>query len=420
MINNRNAIFLLSLITLIFFLPTLWNGFQIDWDDGPYIIENPYIFNPTLQRIKILFTSSYLSQYAPLNTLYYLLIKSVFGFNPFVYHLMNLIIHIINVILVYKIIKKILSLIKAGYTEERLIILGFLTSLIFAIHPLQVESVAWISASKIPIYSLFYFIGILFYLNYLKTEKKYFIYLILLSILISFGFKEQGITLPIALICIDIVLGRVNFKLFSIWNILIKEKIPFYILGIGLWYFSAQLGIGNFSEDAFPFYQRIIFGAQSLSEYIFRFLAPVKMYYFYYYPMDKGEDLPLLNFGYLLIALIILIYFISVIRRKNRILMFGFLFFISNIFIVLHLIPMPRTFMTADRYMYVAIIGLSLMATFYLQYLYYKYWSHRKKIIILGIILFSLIGIRTFTRSMDWKDSKHLKQNLHENSHEIS
>src|SRR5699024_10199684 len=102
------------------------------------------------------------------------------------------------------------------------------------------------------------------------------------------------------------------------------------------------------AEASYPLYQRILFGMHSISEYLFRFLAPVKLYYFYFFPIKSGDSLPWYYWGYLLILLCVGLFVVHHYRRNNKLVLFGLLFFVINVLLVLHIIPMPREMITAD------------------------------------------------------------------------
>jgi hypothetical protein len=162
----RFAPLFLITITATVFIQTFFNDFQLGWDDQWQVLEYEFVTNNSFSDLLYHFTHYHLGQYMPVNTLLNIVIYKLFGFNPAAFHAASLIIHVINVLLIFSIIKIIIASIKPTWTEQRIQLFSFFTAIIFAIHPLQVESVAWISASKIVLYSLFTLLGIRFYLQY--------------------------------------------------------------------------------------------------------------------------------------------------------------------------------------------------------------------------------------------------------------
>ena len=410
------SIVLIVAILLVFF-PTFFNGFQMEWDDQWQLLNNPYVLDDSFTSFMHELQNFYHGQYSPVNTLFYIAIKKIAGFDSFSYHLFCLLIHIFNTLLIYQFIKKILLILKPGYTENRIRIYSFFVALLFAIHPLQVESVAWISASKVILYALFFLLALIVYIKYLETKK--YIYLLLVGIfyLLSFGSKEQAIILPLHLMLLDFFYMRYSKSVKYSKSSLRKElllKIPFFLLALGLWYFSANQGIGQINGDQiFSFYQRILMSASSLSEYVFRFILPVKLYYFYFYPIEYGESLPFYYWGYLIVAAIVCYFFIWNFKRKNVVVVFGGLFFLINLLLVLHILPMPRQMITADRYMYLSIAGLALILIWIVDYAIKKF-EQRSIILAISGLYICYLGFFTFQRTKDWESSERVKKNIME------
>lgn len=419
---KKNLIFVWSSILIVIpisvFSPTFFNDFQRSWDDQWMLLEHPYILNFSWTDLVYHFGSFYHGQYSPVNTVFYLTINSLFGFNAAAFHTACLLIHIVNVLLVFFVTRIIIEKIKPRWYEPRILVYAGVVSLLFAIHPLQVESVAWISASKVVLYALFCLMGSLSYLRYLKTTKISWYLSVLLCYLLAFGTKEQAIIFPLNLILLDWVFGRYRSVPFN-WRLITKdvfvEKLPFFLLAAGMWYFSVQNNLGNLdTAGAYPFHQRLVFGAHSLVQYIFRFLAPVRLYYWYFYPMTVGGELPFSYWAYPLLAGIVLLFVWSLWRDRNHLPVFGFAFFTVNLVLALHIIPMPRATITADRYMYLSIPGLALACIWLIDYLYLKFRGARKGVLLAGCMLFVAFGIQSFTRTVDWRNSEALRRNIQE------
>ena len=150
---------LLIVVGFLVYYPILSNQLLDYWDDQ-WVVMNHYTeggFN--LQNIWSILTEFYHGQYAPFNEFLYLFLYTTFGYNPFVFHLASLVIHVINSCLVFILLKKILVLNARLQSAKVIHLISFITALIFCIHPFNVESVAWMSASKIIVYALFYFLA---------------------------------------------------------------------------------------------------------------------------------------------------------------------------------------------------------------------------------------------------------------------
>jgi hypothetical protein len=416
-IERKFAVIFLTVITSIVFFPTFFNEFQYGWDDQWQVLEYEFVTSNSFNDLLYHFTHFHLGQYMPVNTLLYVIIYKFFGFNPTAFHVASLIIHVSNVLLVFAIVSKTIKRVKPIWTLQRVQLFSFLTALIFAIHPFQVESVAWISASKIVLYTLFFLLGILLYLQYLETFNIWYFVGVVICYLSAYGSKEQAIIFPLNLLAFDYIFNRyinlkVSFVIFS--NRVVLEKIPFLIIFFLLYWFSAANNLGSFNFGTYPLYQRLIFSMSSFMEYIFRFIAPVKLYYFYFFPIEIGETLPLYYWGYPLLTFICVLFIWHNYRRNNRIVIFGFLLFAINILLVLHLIPMPRKMITADRYMYFSIIGMATITVWFAQYLYVKLRNWHKMLTSAIVMWFIFLGVQSFIRTTEWKDSDSIKRNIYE------
>lgn len=408
----------LLLVTGLSFYPSLANDFQQSWDDQWMLLENPMLFYPTWEEIGRSFITFYHSQYSPLNQLYYLGIYAFAGFDPAAFHLGSILVHLTNTVLVYLLISRILKLIKPGLRPHKLTAVVCLIALIFAIHPMQVESVAWISASKVVLYTTFTLAGLLSYISYKHRKKHLYLGITFLCYIASLMVKEQAVIFPLNLVLLDLLYSvyRKGHLRTAVW----LEKIPFFLLAFGYWYWSAQNAVGVLEINTmYPWYDRIVFGGYSLIVYLFRFFVPVNLSHFYAYPMLSGEALPLYYYGYMVLALLFVGYLYDLYQSEKWIPLFSLLFFLVNILLVLHIIPVPRGNITADRYMYLSIVGLSGWAVWqggqwYMQLRNRKSWAiplTRLTPVFILLYLGSFM-LHSNTLSRKWKDSETLKQDV--------
>jgi protein O-mannosyl-transferase len=155
------CVIVILIITLASFFPVLKNDFT-NWDDTGYVTENNIIRSVSLVNLKSIFFSFSMTHYHPVTILSYLLEYQFFRLNPFNYHLTNFILHLLNCLLVFWMI----------YLLSGSIFISGLTALLFGIHPLQVESVAWISERKNLLYAFFFLGALISYLYYLRKDEK--------------------------------------------------------------------------------------------------------------------------------------------------------------------------------------------------------------------------------------------------------
>ena len=180
---------ILSIVAAVF-LPSLKNDF-VNWDDDRYVIENNLIKSLSLGNIKNIFTTFYMGNYHPLTILSYALDYRFFKLRPFGYHLTNLLLHLSNCIFTFSVI----------YMLSRSLPVAFIAAILFGLHPLQVDSVAWVSERKGLLCAAFYLCAIIAYIRYAsKNQESKYYYLSLLFLTFALLSKPMAVTLPFVLL----------------------------------------------------------------------------------------------------------------------------------------------------------------------------------------------------------------------------
>lgn len=364
------------------------------WDDDEYITNSEIIQDLSAEGIKDIFTAYHVSNYHPFTILLYALQYRVFELSATGYHYVSLFLHIMNIILVF------FLFIYLGFKEKIIIPIV----LLFAIHPMHVESVAWASEQKDLLYSLFYIAAIISYLLWIKTNKKhkwYFISLVLF--LFSLLSKSMAVTLPVLLLLIDWFLGRNKIKASLV------EKLPFFALSI---LFGVMAIISQSEANALDIVpdvtviDRIFLVSYAIVFYLFKLFVPVKLSVMHYYPAKVGGFLPL--YYYLMpLVIIALIYLIYKIKTGKRIFIFGTLFFLITISVVLQIIPVGGS-VVSERYTYIPYLGLFLIVSYY----YYSLLESKNRlarktkswIYAIGIAYLCFLAVTTYDRIYVWED----------------
>ena len=404
----------LVIACILVFFPIIWHDFQTHWDDQWMVVNRYTEDGITMDNIRYVFKNFYNGQYGPINQLVYTSIYTFFGYNPAIFHLYSLLLHIINCCLLFM----FLNYIVAGFKPQtKPSAIAFAATLLFAVHPLQVESVAWISASKIPLYTFFTLLALLSYIRFVSAQKTGFYLSSFLFFLCAFGSKEQSIVLPATLLLLDWVLRRNCIHAGSInWAPLILEKIPFILFALFAALFTQVNQSMEYSQVAgFPFGQRLVFTCYSLVIYAKRFLLPANLMYLYPFPISSGDDLPALYLIYPIVIATTLILLCIYIKKIPRPVIFGLLFYIINMALMLHIVPMNRFMITADRYVYFASAGLFFIASWYAVPWLQNIAPIRKKWMITIVAFYLLyLGSYAHIRSHAWKNSETLKRNFFE------
>lgn len=380
-------------ITFVAFYPSIFNGWT-NWDDDEYVLNNKDIQEISFRSLKNIFSKYYSGNWQPVTLLSYIIDYTIYEYNAYGYHITNLIFHLLNTSLVFIII----LLISENY------LIGFISALLFGIHPLHVESVAWISQRKDVLSLFFYLISILFYIYNTRKKSVLFYYLSLLLFLFSLLSKPMAVSLPIVLLLLDYQAGmKIDKK-----NLI--SKIPFFLLSliIGVITIFTQSSTGATGEGQQIFHiNRVLIGCYGIFFYLFKMIVPLKLSCFYPYPvMNNMVQIIYISALLGLIALIAII-----IYSKNKIIIFCSLFFFVTILPVLQIIPIGSA-IAADRYFYLPSIGVFYLIGYVINYLYYFRNSKNKyirNITILLLIIFVLINcILTWKRCGVWKDSESL------------
>ena len=399
--------FILVLITLLVYFPVIGHQLQTLWDDQ-WMITNFYTEGGiSIENTTTIFGETFEGQYSPINQLMYTFIYYVGGYNPVGFHLYSLLLHLANVVMIYFVLRK--ALINGRRIDDIYACkIAFFVAFLFAVHPINVEAVAWVSASKVLLYVFFTLLCFIGYLHYVYSRKWIFYIFSCVMFVFSCGSKEQAVILPTSLFLLDILLSR-NMKKKGVW----LEKLPFilFALLVGLFTLSIQ-DVSLIAERAgYPLWQRLIFASYSLVEYLVKLIIPVNLMYLYPFPMVIGEDLPLRFYIYPVVLLVAAIgLFVS---RKQWIICFGVLFFVFNIALTLHIAPMSRYTLVADRYVYLSSVGIFLIGVWYaVAYIEKQTKKKRAFIYLLVACYFLYVGIYAHQRSKVWYDTDTLKKEI--------
>lgn len=373
------SILILILFIFVVFFPCLKADF-INLDDNGHFLNNAAIHDLSPDSIKQIFTQTINNVYFPLTTLSFAIEKHCFGFNSFVFHLDNLLIYAGVVILVLLLAKRI------GLSLEA----SFLAALIFAIHPMRPETVAWVTERKDVLYSLFYLLALHQYWSYLKTlSLKYYFATILFGVL-SILAKPMAWSLPLILLVLDWFYGRGFSKR------VIIEKIPFllYVISITWSTLFYELNLRDF--HGFIISQGVLIWVWSLSFYIWKFLFPSQVSPYYVLP----HPISIWHWPYLLSVMLILGLALLLVRlRKHKLFVLAFLYYFCSIFFLLR-IDDKFFSIVSDRYMFLPSLGICFFIGSWVDQRIKTRWGA-----IIFYLFLVLMGIRTNLQCQIWHDS---------------
>jgi len=385
---------LILILTFIIYIPALNAGF-VNWDDPDYVGENNYLIRD-LSRLSELFTTPVQGNHHPITMFSLALNFAISGDDGWSYHLFNIIFHLINCFLVYRFVLLL--------TKNNSLV-ALVTSLFFAVHPLHVESVAWVSERKDVLYALFFIAGHISYTKYIDSNSKKQYWLTLLFVVLSLLSKPAAVIFPVSLFCIDVFRNRkFSFKL-------ITEKIPFFIpaIVIGVLTMTAQKTVGATGEEYFGLGTNILFGFYGIMMYFIKMILPFKLSAFYPFP-PLNESLPVIYYVAPLFTLLLaaVTYFTW---KKYKFVPFGIGFYIVNLALVLQIFSVGSA-VIAERYTYVPYIGLFFIAGYLLDR-YAKGNMTKAYTIIIPVTLF--FSVISFLQARTWKDGATLWDNVIKN-----
>ncbi len=381
----KNRLFILGLIILfcLVYFKLIYADF-ISWDDPEYILENKDVHS---NNLKALATKFYIGNYHPLTMINYAIDWKLFGGNALGYHIENLIWHFVNSILVFYVISKLVK--DKG--------LALLITIVFTFHPIQIETIAWIAERKNLLATFFILISFLIYLKHTQNKRTFYLVITLVFFCCSLLCKPSFILFPFILLLIDWHLNQ------TISKQKIFQKIPFAIISIlfSIITLKAQQTGGFINENhSFQIHEKIGYAGYAIGQYIYHFFNPINLSVIYPYPQNKPFGLII---GYAIIVSVIFTIYKAYRSNKTEV-FFGLLFFLINILLVLQFVPFGEV-LSADRYMYFALIGLS-WSIFHIIKL------SKKQITRISILLIIVLGSLSFLRVNVWQNSISLYKDI--------
>jgi len=399
----------LTLLTIAVFNQVCTHDF-ISYDDPVYVYKNPNIQTGiTLKTIKWAFTANYANNWHPLTWLSHMRDWQNYRSNPAGHHLTNLILHIANTLLLFLVLKKMTSSLWPS---------AFVAAL-FALHPLHVESVAWIAERKDVLSIFFWLLTMLAYARFASRPNIIDYLLTVVFLALGLMAKPMLVTLPFVLLLLDYwPLDRLSLTMslkrgesdtkHSLPYLLI-EKIPLFALVFAsciiTFTIQKKTGAVNMGEKS-DFLIRLTNASISYLEYIIKMIWPVRLAVFYPHP---GRNI---SFLYAVISAVLLLTVTILILRfaKNRrYLVMGWFWYLGTLVPVIGFVQVGSQAM-ADRYSYITLTGLFIIIAWGLPELLAK-WRYRK-IALWGasLIVLSILAILTHLQQQYWKNSMTLFQ----------
>jgi len=401
--RNLFIMILIAIGTFVTFQPMLTHDF-LNIDDPVYVTDNVFVQKGiSIESVKWAFTTLHAEFYHPFTWLSLMLDTHLFGVNPAGYLFSNLLLHILNTILLFTILVKL-----TGMSIQ-----SALVAMLFAIHPLHVESVAWIAERKDVLSTLFWMLAIWCYITYVKNPKTSRFIRIHLVYLIGLLAKPMLLTLPIILLILDFwPLGRYQSgshdarSRIEKFTWMVKEKLFLFFLsaGAGVVTIIAQYKGGGLDVmKDLSLGERVSNALISIPIYIFRTIWPENLAVFYPFPLE----IPLFQVlasscSIVLVTLLCIRY-----RHKYPYLIVGWLWYVVTLLPVLGILKVGG-FATADRYTYIPLIGLFIVLSWGI-FDFFRKSRYRKPLLagLIGMIILCLF-MKTTVQLQNWSNSYSL------------
>jgi len=405
-------------VTYFVFNNSLQNGFV--FDDESVVVNNPSIQNP--DNVLKYFTGEegfhkvIGKYYRPIVSSSYLMDFSIWGMDPYGFHLTNIIIHIISCLLLFR----ILSLMFSRYKYRNLF--SLFGTLIFAVHPIHTEAVTWICGRTDSIVTMFFFASFLFYILFTgyshhgnidkrsdQDNSGNYLYLILSLLFYVFGLlsKEMIVTMPVIILLYDFVYRKKNLQY-------LKENYLSYLLFIavtGIYLLIRESVLSGVPDrDSYLYFfnkdTEVVFWTmiKTIPVYFRLLFAPFGLLYHYNGVITDSSSI--LDFS----ALLSLIFIFALIGlsvffyKRDSIISFCILFFLVTLLPVMNIIPTMN--LMAERFLYLTSFSLIVLITHLLMLA-----SNKRDfgMLIVGVLIIIIsLGYMTYLRNMDWKTNETL------------
>ena len=401
-IKHHYKILSVCLLLILTILIAYWQVKNFDFvnlDDLGYVAANPKVQSGlTIDGIAWAFSFTDIAYWHPMTWLSHMLDCELYGLNPMGHHWTSLQIHIANTLLLFFILQ---------YMTKALWKSAFVAAL-FALHPINVESVAWVAERKNVLSTFFWMLTMLAYVHYTTRPSLYRYLLTLFFLMLGLMAKPMLVPLPFVLLFLDYwPLERLRHQ--SSFN-LILEKIPFFALSAVSAYISS-LSVHRYeivvSMELVPMKLRVANALVSYVKYIEKMIWPKNLAVFYPFP----DTLPVWQVFGACLFLAFISFLVLLNLRKKPYLCIGWLWFLGTLIPVIGLKQAGLWPAMADRWAYVPLVGIFIIVAWGGSDLLKK-WTNKKIVpAILAMSVLLVLTMQSFLQAAHWKNSNTLFEN---------
>ncbi len=381
---------IVGICTFLCFLSAIQFQFT-NWDDQFLVTQNLLIRSFTFPNLIAMFTSFSVNHYHPLVTLSYAIEYALVGLQPWLYHCTNIIIHAANAMLVVMLLQMLCG-------DKIISLVG---GLVFAFHPLRVESVAWVAERKDVLSAFFILLALIMYIRSRNSSSPYNLVVVLVFMLAALLSKAIAVVLPVLFLLYDYYYdGKITKQM-------VMEKIPFFILSLlfGIIAVIAQYSTGARASDPhFHIFQSLFLSFYDIVFYTEKIFLPFNLSPVYPYPEMIHASYPMLF--WLSPVCVLIIAYLLFRFHSSRLLLYAVFVFLITLLPVLQFVPVGRAF-AADRFTYLPSIGYSLLIGMGVSFLWKQFRSAWGKASV-AVVLLSVLAIffvMTQKQLMVWQNS---------------
>jgi len=351
----------------LLYAPTLTSSF-LNWDDNVYVYDNPHLGQFDWQFVKWAFTNTYQKHWSPFLWLSLGFDHALWGFNPLGYHLSNIVLHGTNIFLVVLLSNGLLGHVRPDGKDNRWAAAA--AGLLFGVHPLHVEAVAWVTSRKDLLYSVFYLASLLAYVRYVASAgyRRGWLYVLsVLAFLLSLMSKPMAVSLPAIILILDLYPFRRIKSASALVSIGLLEKLPFYLAGLvsslmtyTSWKHSTTELAEKLLNETFPLASRVWIAFHSIIYYAGKTLLPTDLSA--YHPMPTGSEAAHVAAPVALAVFLLVTCAVLVLIRRAPGLAVAWACYLIMIFPTLGIPHVFGVTTVADRFVYLALLALILPA----------------------------------------------------------
>jgi tetratricopeptide (TPR) repeat protein len=399
---NRLTTYLPLILILIFTAVLYSNTFDNKltyWDDNRYVTENPRVKDLSLSGVIDIFDPRditrdrdiTLTEYLPLTTLVHAVAYHFGGLHPAGYHTANLLLYLIDIALLYWFL-----MLLTGSNA-----ISLLSTLVFSVLTVHVESVTWVAATKDVLSFVFLLGAFILYIRYVRAGEKRSLLYAGSVVVFALGMlaKTLVVTLPVLLMLHDLCFEKKRIK--------VIDKVPYFVIGALLSYLYVQVNKGfveiEYMTRGIGYFRLALLNLTVFTEYIGSFFAPLKLNVFYTYTPEMVPSTffdPKVICSFIVVAGLasagVYAYF-----KNARLVTFSIFWFFIAFIPVINIIPSSTV--RADRYLFIPSVGLSLLTVWAAARLYNSGAAMKRAVPVVFIAWLVFLSILTYQRNGAWQ-----------------